>query len=176
MGKEDIDSLQSLKIYNDEIKKLETDEIKVHVGGNTHTMKLKIASHMLDGKAAKIYNGLGGAYCDLCQLPKVDSNDLEIIEAGFSIDRTKSDIDNFFDDPDNIDEDGNIVKRVNDYLIRLGITQKPIAEHMVLSTQVLHTLLRTFDHFMEVVVHMKAAVFSWSASSWQKTFLKNAKV
>lgn len=176
MGKESLDSLQSLQMYNPEIHALETIGIDVHAAGQQLTLRAKVVSHMLDGKAAKLYTGLGGAYCDLCHLSKKDSADSDIIEGGFRITRDISEVIDFFADEDNTDEDGQVKKKKDDYETRAGITQKPIADQQVLSTQVLHTLLRTFDHFMEVVVHTMAGVFTWSASSWESHFLDKAKV
>ena len=129
---------------------------------------------MLDRKAAKLFTGLGGAYCDLCHYSKADCANLTFIQFGFRITRDIEQIMNYVDE--NADEEGNIPRKQGDYDARAGITQKPIATHQVNSLQVLHTLLRTFDHFMQVVVHTKAAVFSWSASSWQSTFLDKSKV
>ena len=112
----------------------------------------------------------------MCHLSKKDSADSDIIEGGFRITRDISEVIDFFADEDNTDEDDQVKKKKDDYETRAGITQKPIADQQVLSTQVLHTLLRTFDHFMEVVVHTMAGVFTWSASSWESHFLDKAKV
>ena len=131
---------------------------------------------MLDGKAAKIFSGLGGAYCDLCHVSKEDCADPELIQIGFRITRDINEVHNFFADEKNLDEDGQVIKKSGDYWWRSDITQKPIADQQVHSAPVLHTLLRTFDHFMEVVVHTKAGVFKWSASSWETQFLDKAKV
>ena len=176
MGKESIDSLQSLRMYNGELSDLETEGVTVEAAGNQINLRAKVVSHMLDGKAAKLYTGLGGAYCDLCHISKENSARSDLIDRGFTITPDISEITNFFADNTNIDDEGNVKKKKNDYATRIGITQKPIADHQVLSTQVLHTLLRTFDHFMEVAVHIMAGVFTWSAASWQLVFLDNAKV
>ena len=54
-----------------------------------------------------------------------------------------------------------MLKRKEDYNIRQGVTNKPIATNSVKSSQVLHALLRSFDHFMKTAVHVKAEVFDW---------------
>ena len=176
MGKESVDSLKSLQMYNDEIRDMDKDGIQIQVAGKQSvTVQTVVVGHMLDGKAAKLYTGLGGAYCDLCHFSKSDCADPDITEIGFTISRDINQIIDFF--AENVDETGNeIIKKAGDYNIRGGVTQRPIAEHQVLSTQVLHTLLRTFDHFMNVVVHIKAAVFKWSVSGRDAQFVEGAKV
>ena len=163
MGKESTDTLQSLDIFNKKIDILKSRGVGVKVDEQNYNVKVVIASHMLDGKAAKLFTGLGGAYCDLCHYSKADCANLTFIQFGFRITRDIEQIINYVEE--NADEEGNIPRKQGDYAARTGITQKPIATHQVNSLQVLHTLLRTFDHFMQVVVHTKAAVFSWSASS-----------
>ena len=175
MGKESTDTLQSLDTFNSEIDTLKSQGVQVQqVADRSYTVRVIIASHMLDGKAAKLFTGLGGAYCDLCHYSKADCADQTFIQFGFRITRDIDKIINYVEE--NADEEGNIPRKQNDYATRAGITQKPIATHQVNSLQVLHTLLRTFDHFMQVVVHVKAAVFSWSESSWQSTILDKTKV
>ena len=117
---------------------------------------------MLDGKAAKLYTGLGGAYCDLCSFSKEKCINRDLITQGFNITRDINDIIDYFND--NVDEDGNVITANGDYKKRGGITTGPIATNQVIFTQVLHSMLQTFDHFMTVVVHIKAGVFSWSKS------------
>ena len=56
------------------------------------------------------------------------------------------------------------------------MTTKPIATSQVKSTQVLHSLLRTFDHFMSTVVHAMAGVYAWSGKSANdKIFIESAR-
>ena len=64
----------------------------------------------------------------------------------------------------------------DDYSVRQGVTNKPIATNQAFSVQVFHALLRSFDHFMKAVVHVKAGVFDWSeAPSHNSRFLANTK-
>ena len=53
----------------------------------------------------------------------------------------------------------------------------PIATNAVVSQQVLHAILRTFDHWMKPIVHLKAGVLDWSESptSVNNCFLQNTK-
>ena len=56
------------------------------------------------------------------------------------------------------------VAEIGDYPERQGITSKPILKEEILSVQVLHSLLRCFDHFMKIVTYVKAGVYNWLAS------------
>lgn len=163
-------------MYNPEINSLETTGVDFQVAGRVVRLRATVVGHMLDGKAVKLFNGLGGAYCDLCHFSKNQCTDKELILVGFRITRNINEVQNFFADKDNLDEDGQVIKKAGDYWWRIGITQRPITEQSIHSTPVLHTLLRTFDHFMEVVVHTKAGVFKWSASSRETQFIDKAKV
>lgn len=76
-----------------------------------------------------------------------------------------------------VQDDGSIFKKKFDYFDRAGVTEKPIATYEVYSVQVLHDLLRTFDHLMKLAVHLRAEFFDWSESptSIKKRFFVNAK-
>ena len=68
-----------------------------------------------------------------------------------------------------VQEDGTIKKSAQDYNIRQGQTTKPIVEHQAPSVQVLHAVLRCFDHFMKVVVHMSAGVHIWTETKLSRS-------
>ena len=64
-------------------------------------------------------------------------------------------------------------------VVRAGQTNKPIPTTSgAQSVQVLHAILRTFDHFMKTVVYVKAGVYDWSESSTNAAnrFIKQAKL
>ena len=156
MGKESIETLQSLQLFENDIKRL-TDEGTVVDDNN---VKMTIQGHMLDRKAAELYTGLGGSYCDLCEYSKEQCLQRDIVEGGFEITRDIDSINQIFIDL--VDDDGAICKVAGDYAIRGGVTNQPIAKHDVFSFQVLHALLRTFDTYMKTVVHVLAGVYQWS--------------
>ena len=54
--------------------------------------------YMLDKKAAHCYMGLGGCYCDLCNLSKFQCIDRFNIENGFQITRDIDELHNIFSD------------------------------------------------------------------------------
>ena len=78
---------------------------------------------------------------------------------------------------DELEVDGEILRKKGDYDIRQGQIHKPIPAHEVKSTQVLHGLLRSFDHFMKALVHVKAGVLNWSEvpGSYNKLFVDQSK-
>ena len=91
------------------------------------------------------------------------------MEKGFEITRDIKEMTRIFNELE--DENGEILKRKNDYDIRAGQTSRPIATNDVKSAQILHAVMRCFDHFMKVSAH----VMSESKSSINNGFLANAK-
>ena len=120
-----------------------------------YVIKVDIKSHMLGMKAAHLYLGTGGAYCDLCNLSKIQCLDIDCIFGGSTITCDVNDLHNIFDDL--VQEDGTVMKQKDDYDRCGGQTAKTIPTNPVLSVQVHHALLRTFDHYMKCVVMSKLA-------------------
>ena len=175
LGKESWESLQSQKIFNKDIKALKEEGIVVKSSESAYNVKVNIRSHMMDMKAAHLYLGLGGAYCDLCTCSKEQCTDAERIEGGFTINRTVSDLITIFQDL--VSNDGNVHKSKGDYETRTGLTNEPIPTNETQSVQVLHGLLRSFDFVMKICVHISAGVYDWSESKTSHTnkFLVSAK-
>ena len=174
MGKESADSLQSLQLFNRDIAHLNEVGFKLF----DKVVKVDIQSYMMDRKAADLYLGVGGAYCDLCSVSKQQCLDVDVIKAGFTIDRDVETLHKVFEDLQQ--EDGSVLKKKGDYDVRQGVTNRPIASpsQTVHSVQILHGLLRSFDMFMKTAIHVKAGVFDWSEapSSRNKQFLDAAKL
>ena len=63
---------------------MESERGYITVGNTKVFLKVKIISHMMDTKAAKLYLGLGGAYCDLCDFPKDLCHDPDAVKQGFT--------------------------------------------------------------------------------------------
>ena len=80
---------------------------------------------------------------------------------------------------ESLSEDGTIVRKPNDYAVRQGQIEKPIPEdnEALMTMQVLHGMLRSFDHLMKLIVHVEAGIFDWSEekSSNNIAFLKKKK-
>ena len=131
MGKESVSSLRSLESYKNDITLLKSEGILVTKDAICLQVKVKIVGHMLNGKAAKLYTGLGGSYCDLCCYSKEECLDRNLVERGFSITCTIDDLLSLFNELAN--EEGNIFVSKNDYATRKGLTTKPIATNEVVS-------------------------------------------
>ena len=162
LGKESRETLQSLEVFDDDINRLQSEGFQTVVEKETVSVKVNVSSHIMDMKAANLYLGLGGAYCDLCDHSRAECHDPDVVKAGFEITRSVADLHTVFEAVS--DENGDVVKHRDDYSARKGLTNKPIPNHEVISVQVLHALLRTFDHYMKIAVHLKAEVFEWTES------------
>ena len=156
MGKESEENLRSLAMFNSDIKNLKCSGVEV----DGKLFHINVAATCLDRKASNLYLGIGGAYCDLCTCSKQQGCNENFIQEGFKIDRNIESMQQVFIDL--VDENGVVTKRPNDYAVRAGQTAEPIADSDVRSVQVLHALLRCFDHFMKVVVRINAGVFYWT--------------
>ena len=169
MGKESHENLEAQAIFNEDIRIMTDDGFAV----NNKTLKADM--HMMfDRKAADSYLGCTGAYCDLCTHSKEVCVQKVKHRETFVIDRDVQTMHQIFDD---LEVDGVIQRSTGDYAVRQGQIHKPIPLHNVQSTQVLHGLLRSFDHFMKALVHVKAGVFHWSEvkGSYNKLFIDNSK-
>ena len=158
MGKGSEENLQSLAHFNEDIRKLKIQGLEI----NGKIFFVNIAATCLDRKAANIYLGIGGAYCDLCTYSKQQCCNESLVEEGFKIDRDISTMQQIF--LDLVQDNGDLKRKPNDYPERAGQTAQPIADYNVRSVQVLHALLRSFDHLMKVVIHLKAGVMYWTES------------
>ena len=173
-GKESSETLQSLTLYNDDMSTAKDMGFTICLNSEKIAVKASCASYMMDRKASNIYLGLGGAYCDLCEYTKQDCLEPLLIENGIEITRTVENLHNIFNELQT--DEGTIRKQRNDYRIRTGITNGPIATNEAHSTQVLHALLRCTDMYMQTVVHIHAGVLEWTeAKSNSNLFLKKSK-
>ena len=84
LGKETSENVDNLKVLEPERKTLEQDGMTLE-GGSILTVMTK--NLCLDRKAANIWTGLGGSYCDMCPLSKEECNDIDVIKIGIPISR-----------------------------------------------------------------------------------------
>ena len=120
---------------------------------------LKIISRMLDGIMCGILSGAGGAHCQLCTASIKDLKDIEMVRAGFPINRHISDAKELFE---HVDKD--------DYLSlpsgqRFGITHEPISEINIMAASPLHSCTCVFRWFMLLIYHLQAGRLIWSPTS-----------
>ena len=82
---------------------------------------------MADGKMVSTLLNLGGAYCTMCSKSQAECQKVEVIEAGFIIDRSVESIAQLalsLTDP----ETGEVIRKKADYNRRQGICGQPITE------------------------------------------------
>ena len=83
----------------------------------------------------------------MCTLTKEACHCIDIVKNGINIDRDVANLHQIFDSL--VQEVGTILKTREDYAVRQGVTNKPVATIQAPTIQVLHALLRTLDFFYE---------------------------
>lgn len=160
LGKETVDNVNNLKVLEVDRKMMETEGLVI----GKICLKIKTLAYCLDRKAANLYLGLMGGFCDLCNKSKEECRDPSRVEQGFEINRSIEETMDILDLLFN-KEEGAITKRAGDYEARTGVSHQPTAEVNAPSIQVLHALLRAFDHFTDTCVRLNAGVKVWGKGS-----------
>ena len=145
------------KIINPEVTTIEQLGLQFPQG----YAHVKIIRSMLDGKMCGILSGAGGVHCQLCTASIKDLKDIEMVRAGFPINRHISDAKELFE---YVDKD--------DYLSlpsgqRLGITHEPISEINIMAASPLHSYTCVFRWYMLLIYHLQAGRLIWSPTSKQ---------
>ena len=129
-------------MFDDHIKEMKGSGIQLT---ENLVCQVHVVAHCMDQKASNLLLGIGGAYCDLCSVSKSGCHCIAIVESGFIITRDINSIQEIFEDL--YDPDVDAIKELpDDYDVRAGQTHKPIPEVEVHPVQVLHALLRCFEH------------------------------
>ena len=115
--------------------------------GHVH---VKIIRSMLDGKMTGILSGAGGAHCQLCTANIKDLKDIEMVRAGFPINRHISDAKELFG---YVDKDEYLSLTSSQ---RLGITHEPISEINIMAASPLHSYTCVFRWYMLLIYHLQA--------------------
>ncbi|CAL4122372.1 unnamed protein product, partial [Meganyctiphanes norvegica] len=150
----------------DEITDLKVNGIHIDLGHNKAIVYCHITMSMVDGKMQDLLLGTGGSFCNVCKVSKADSQNLEIIEQGFQMDRSIEFLTNIWDSQ-NIN--GEMKSRKGDYCIRFGLTQKPISKFDIKTVPVLHCWLRGFAWAVKFISHVAAGVNNWTNLSDHET-------
>ena len=155
--KECIESVKFImaNFINPEASVIEQEGIQFPEG----VVHVKIIRSMLDGKMSGILSGPDGASCQLCTANRQELKDLELVRAGFPINRHIADAKELF----------NYVDR-DEYLSlphadRLGMTHEPLSDINILSASPLHSYTCVFHWFMLLVYHLKSGRLVWSPTS-----------
>ena len=117
--KECLDSVKFImeNIINPEVNSIEQDGLQLPQG----MVQAKIIRSMLDGKMSGILSGAGGAHCQLCTANLRELKDLEMVMAGFPINRQILDAKELFSF---VDKDEYLSLPSSQ---RLGITHEPVS-------------------------------------------------
>ena len=116
--KECLDSVKFImeNIINPEVNSIEQDGLPQGM------VQAKIIRSMLDGKMSGILSGAGGAHCQLCTANLRELKDLEMVRAGFPINRQILDAKELFTF---VDKDEYLSLPSSQ---RLGITHEPVSD------------------------------------------------
>ena len=120
---------------------------------------VKIIRSMLDGKMSGILSGAGGAHRQLCTVSIKDLKDIEMLRAGFPINRYFSDAWELFG---YVDKDEYLSLTSSE---RLGITHEPISEISIMAASPLHSYTCVFRLYMLLIYHLQAGRSIWSPTS-----------
>ena len=105
-------------IINPEVNSIEQDGLQLPQG----MVQAKVIRSMLDGKMSGILSGAGGTHCQLCTANLKELKDLEMVRAGFPINRQIFDAKELFTF---VDKDEYLSLPSSQ---RLGITHEPVSE------------------------------------------------
>ena len=96
--------------------------------------KVDIIRSMFDGKMAAILSGGGGPSCQMCTATHEDLKDRELVEDGFTINRTTTDVIQLFGELDDIDVFFALPSNE-----RYNLTYQPISKVNIIGTSPLHS-------------------------------------
>jgi hypothetical protein len=127
-GKENHELLRFVnETYEHQEKSLEQNGLTFQYKNKTYDVKITIEASMKDMKVRMAESGFGGAQCWMCSTKQEDWKDPnKILDSDFfSINRMAEKTIDLYNRL--VDDDGNILKRKNDYDTRAGLTSKPLS-------------------------------------------------
>ena len=147
--------------YEYQEKSLEQNGLTFQYKNETYNVKITIEASMKDMKVRMAESGLGGAQCLMCSTKQEDWKDPNKISYSdfFHINRTAEKTLALYNQL--VDNDGNILKRKNDYDIRTGLTSKPVSindQHFITIT---HQYINGTSWILKIMSHMRANILSW---------------
>ena len=155
--KENKDNIKFImeEVINPEVSVINQDGLVLHDGKVT----VNITRSMFDGKMSSILSGAGGASCQLCTATFSELKDLDLIRAGYPINRTISAARSIFDSVDTEDFLSLPSKQ------RFGLTHEPLSNIDIMPASPLHTYTCVFRWFMLVVYHLHSGTCEWYPTS-----------
>ncbi|CAF3971491.1 unnamed protein product, partial [Rotaria sp. Silwood1] len=148
--------------YENQEKSLEKYGLTFKYKSKTYVVKITIEASMKDMKVRMAESGLGGAQCLMCSTTQEDwKNSKKILDSNFfNINRTAEKTLTLYNQL--ADNDGNILKRKNDYDTRTGLTSKPLSindQHFITIT---HQYINGTSWILKIMSHMRANVLAWA--------------
>ena len=153
-----------IPIVEEEISKIQSNGIRVELGDGSKKRAICKSAllSMIDGKMITSLLQLGGAYCTMCSVSLLDSHKVDIIENGFTLDRSIKSITELalsLTDP----ETGDIPTKVGDYKTRQGVMDKPLTESDITKNiPVCHSKMRSFEWFIELLYRNRSHKKWWA--------------
>ena len=122
-------------------------------------ISITIKDTMKDLKLKKCLSGLGGADCIICFTKKIDWMDIKQIEEGFPINRSAEETLKLYHSL--VDEDGKITTKPNDFMVRQGLTQKPLTTSDQHSITITHSYINITTWFLKLLYRLNQEYFVW---------------
>ena len=128
--------------------------------GNVYNVSHVIHDTMKDLKLKKIWSGLGGADCIICEARKPDLMDPEKICHGFPITRNANSSLELYERLI-FEGDGEIIRKPNDYNSRKGLTNIPLTSSDQHSITILHSFINVLGWFLKLLYRCHASYETW---------------
>ncbi|CAF1445777.1 unnamed protein product [Didymodactylos carnosus] len=171
-GHDGAENRELLRFVNEKFehheKNLEENGLTFQYKNDTYNVKIKIEASMKDMKVRMAESGLEGAECLMCSTKQEDWKDTKKISDPdfFNINRTaEKTLELYYQF---VDDDGNILKRKNDYDTRTGLTSEPLSindQHFITIT---HQYINGTSWFRKIMSHMRADILSWTVRGKDK--------
>ena len=143
---------------------LMTNPIQITTNTQTYNVEHVIHSTMKDLKLKKTWSGLGGADCILCTSRQEDWKNVEEINNGFPITRVAEETMLLFEQL-SVEGGGEILKSPKDYLIRKGLTTKPLTTDNQHNKCINHSHINCLAWFMKLLYRCHTSYECWTERS-----------
>lgn len=166
-GKEGKEMLEEfIPIIEKEIVEIKNESVEVNVKSVEVHCKCEAAIFsMADGKMVTNLLQLGGAFCTMCTKSQEESQTVEVIEAGFLIDRSVEQISDLALSLTDCDT-GELVKSKGDYEKRQGVCGQPLTQSdLTKNIPVCHSKIRAFDFIIEFLIRYLSHQKWWTPTN-----------
>ena len=123
---------------------------------------------MVDGKMVGLLQGDTGAFCHMCDVTRVDANDMMLIHEGFHINKDYESCKLAWTKLNS----GNISYQSSE---RKGQCHEPIVQSDLFCFSILHHKLRSLDFVQKILYHLVAGQKTWSETGNITRYIKVAK-